>query len=88
MLIAAKTSIYSVRLKTTGVVPPGAYADLEGEFSSVRAVRKDFEKVGNMIADVLDSLLLEDKERLEICKNIKNQVIEMCSNYPIYKEPY
>ena len=26
MLIAAKTSVYSVRLETTGVVPPGARA--------------------------------------------------------------
>tara|TARA_B100001123_G_C14443699_1_gene683625 strand:- start:62 stop:535 length:474 start_codon:yes stop_codon:yes gene_type:complete len=48
----------------------------------------DFEKVANMIADVLDSLLLEDKDRLTICNKIKNQVLEICSKHPIYKESY
>ena len=48
----------------------------------------DFEKIGNMIADVLDSLLLDEQNKLEICNKVKNQVLEMCSNYPIYKEPY
>jgi len=49
---------------------------------------EDFNKVGNMIADVLDSLLVAEKERIEICKIVKNKVVEMCSKYPIYKEPY
>ena len=48
----------------------------------------DFEKIGGMIADVLDSLLLDEQKKLEICNRVKNQVLEMCSNYPIYKEPY
>jgi len=41
-----------------------------------------------MIADVLDSLLLDEQKKLVICNRVKNQVLEMCSNYPIYKEPY
>ena len=49
---------------------------------------EDFNKVGNMIADVLDSLLVAEKERIEVCKIVKNKVVEMCSKYPIYKEPY
>ena len=48
----------------------------------------DFEKVGNMISDVLDSLLLDDKDKLEICNSVKKQVREMSSKYPIYKESY
>ena len=48
----------------------------------------DFEKIGNMIADVLDSLPLDEQKKLEICNKVKSQVLEMCSNYPIYKEPY
>ena len=48
----------------------------------------DFDKVGNMIADVLDSLLLEEEERSQIIKDMRNQVIKLCSKYPIYKEAY
>ena len=48
----------------------------------------DFEKVGHMISDVLDSLLLSDKERDDICSEIKSDVIKMCSKYPIYNEAY
>ena len=50
--------------------------------------KDDFNKVGNMIADVLDSLLAQDDEREEICTTTKNKVIDMCSKYPIYKEAY
>ena len=48
----------------------------------------DFHTVGNMIADILDSLLLEESEREEICKTINKKVIDLCSNYPIYNEAY
>ena len=49
---------------------------------------KDFNTVGNMIADILDSLLLEESERVEICTTTNKQVIDLCSNYPIYNEAY
>ena len=48
----------------------------------------DFNNVGNMIADVLDSLLLNESKREEICKTTNKRVIDLCSNYPIYSEPY
>ena len=48
----------------------------------------DFNKVGDMIADVLDSLLLSENEREEICISTNKKVIEMCANYPIYIEAY
>ena len=48
----------------------------------------DFEKVGTLIANVLDSLLLDEENRSVICKDSKNQVIDLCSKYPIYKEAY
>ena len=48
----------------------------------------DFYKVGNMIADILDCLLLSDNERKEICMSTNKKVLEMCSNYPIYNEAY
>ncbi len=49
---------------------------------------KDFDTVGNMIADILDSLLLEENEREEICTTTNKKVINLCSNYPIYNEAY
>ena len=49
---------------------------------------KDFEQVGNMIADVLDSLLEEEQKKIQICDSTKNKVIELCSKYPIYKVSY
>ena len=49
---------------------------------------KDFDTVGNMIADILDSLLLEENEREEICTTTNKKVIELCSKYPIYNEAY
>ncbi len=48
----------------------------------------DFNNVGNMIADVLDSLLLEEKERKDICMNINKKVIQLCSKRKIYSEAY
>ena len=49
---------------------------------------KDFNTVGNMIADILDSLLLEVSEREEICTTTSKKVIDLCSNYPTYNEAY
>ena len=48
----------------------------------------DFKNVGNLIADVLDSLLLNDEEGLKINLEVKDAVIQLCSKYPIYKEAY
>ena len=48
----------------------------------------DFEKVGNMISDVIESLLESESKREEVCKNIKIEVLKLCSKYPIYDEPY
>ena len=48
----------------------------------------DFKNVGNMIADVLDSLLLSENERIKICESTKKKVLEICSNYPIYNKAY
>jgi len=50
--------------------------------------KEDFHNVGSMIAEVLDSLLLNESEREEVCKNINKKVIDLCSNYPIYNEAY
>lgn len=50
--------------------------------------KDDFRKVGNMIADVLDSLLLSENERKEICISTNKKVLEICANYPIYIEAY
>ena len=46
----------------------------------------DFENVGNLISDVLDSLLLNEEERSKIVNDVKSRVIKLCSNYPIYSE--
>ena len=48
----------------------------------------DFDKVGNIIADVLDSLLLDEEKRSTIIQEARKSVIELCSKYPIYKEAY
>ena len=48
----------------------------------------DFNEVGNLIADILDSLLLNEEERLEVLEKTKNKVQEMCNKYPIYKDSY
>ena len=50
--------------------------------------KKDFYEVGNMISDVLDSLLLENKEMDEVINSVKKNVIKICSNYPIYTEAF
>ena len=41
-----------------------------------------------MKKDILDSLLLNENDREEICKSINKKVIKLCFNYPIYSEPY
>ena len=48
----------------------------------------DFKEVGNMIADVLDSLLLNEKDMNKVASDTKEKVIKICSKYPIYKEAF
>ena len=48
----------------------------------------DFKQVGNMIADILDSLLLSENEREEVFNKTRKNVIELCSRYPIYDEAF
>ena len=48
----------------------------------------DFEKVGDMISDMLDSLLLKDEEKKEVFEKTRSKIIEMCTKYPIYDEAF
>ena len=48
----------------------------------------DFMEVGNLIADILDSLLLTESEINIISNNTKEKVLNICSKYPIYKEAF
>ena len=41
-----------------------------------------------MIADILDSLLLEETERKEVFNKTRENVISLCSKYPIYDEAF
>ena len=49
---------------------------------------EDFKKVGNMISDVLDSLLLNEKEIINILNKAKKDVLDLCGKYPIYESEY
>ncbi len=49
---------------------------------------EDFKLVGNLIADTLDSLLLNENERTKVCDEVKTKVLNLCSKYPIYSEAF
>ena len=49
---------------------------------------EDFKDVGNLISNVLDSLLQNDVKMKEIALTTKEKVINLCSKYPIYNEAY
>jgi len=49
---------------------------------------EDFREVGNLIANILDSLLLNENEMNKVTTETKEKVISMCSKYPIYNEAY
>ena len=49
---------------------------------------EDFKKIGNMISDVLESLSQDEKKMKEKCEEVKKQVVNMCSKYPIYKDSF
>ena len=48
----------------------------------------DFKEVGNIISDVLDSLLKNPEDQKIILTNTREKIIQMCKNYPIYQEAY
>ncbi len=48
----------------------------------------DFKEVGNLISNVLDSLLLSENEQKEVLTNTREKVISICKNYPIYSEGF
>ena len=48
----------------------------------------DFEEVGNIIADVLDSINLDDEKKSKIMDNVSNRVLKLCKKYPIYSEAF
>ena len=48
----------------------------------------DFEKVGDMISDMLDSLLLQDEEKKDVFEKTRGKILEMCKKYPIYDEAF
>ena len=48
----------------------------------------DFKEVGNIISDVLDSLLKNPEDQKIILTNIREKILQMCKNYPIYQEAY
>jgi len=50
--------------------------------------QEDLKKVGNLISDILDSLLLEENKREEVCLIASKEIKNMCSNYPIYNKGY
>ena len=48
----------------------------------------DFKEVGNLISNVLDSLLLSENEKSNIANETKQKVVSLCNKYPIYSEAY
>ena len=48
----------------------------------------DFEEIGIMISNILDSLLLSEDERKNTLMKTKKQILDMCSKYPIYLEAF
>ena len=50
--------------------------------------QEDFKQVGNMIADILDSLLLDESDRQLIFDKTRKNVVNLCSKYPIYDEAF
>ena len=48
----------------------------------------DFKEVGNIICNVLDSLLLDEKKMQDVANKARQNVVNMCSKYPIYDEAF
>ena len=50
--------------------------------------QEDFKQVANMIADILDSLLLSENDRDKVFNKTRENIIKLCSKYPIYDEAF
>ena len=48
----------------------------------------DFRDVGNIISDIIDSLLLDESKKLKISNTAKDKVLSICNKYPIYKDSF
>lgn len=46
---------------------------------------KEFEQIGNLIADILDAIAAKDEENLkQVVKNTADKVAKLCKEFPIY----
>ena len=45
---------------------------------------EEFEKVGNIIGDVLDGLASNKSDNSEAERHARNQIVEICKRFPIY----
>ena len=46
---------------------------------------KEFEKVGNLITKVIKGLSNNPEDNSKVEEEVRNEVISLCSNFPIYK---
>ena len=46
---------------------------------------KEFEKVGELITKTVKGLSSNPKDNSKIENEVKNEVVELCSKFPIYK---
>ena len=46
---------------------------------------KEFEKVGNLITKVIKGLSENPEDNSKVENEVRNEVINLCSNFPIYK---
>jgi glycine hydroxymethyltransferase len=46
---------------------------------------KEFEKVGNLITKVIKGLSENPNDNSKVEEEVRNEVVSLCSNFPIYK---
>ena len=46
---------------------------------------KEFEKVGNLITKVIEGLSKNPEDNSKVEEEVRNEVIDLCSHFPIYK---
>ena len=56
--------------------------------SSRGFTESDFKEVGEMISDILDSLLLNEEDKKKVSETTRKKVLDMCKAYPIYDEAF